>query len=157
MDEYFRIVISGLLGLFLWGGTGAAAVAAPPDRVPDRVIVSQRPAAVKILRAFQHKRPPVENSLIRPDVRKNPVPDQIYRHDKARDAMKSGRIVSLSVIRQRIQQSFPGKIVDVRLIEPKKNNRPYIYLVKVLRKDGRLLVVKINAANAEIVAVKGNG
>lgn len=152
MNDARKILIAGFLGLFLLGTVGGPLAVAQ-----DRKAAVQRNLPTKNLRAFQQKRPPVENSLIRPNAKHNPVPDQIYRHDKARDAMKSGRIVSLSVIRQRVQQSFPGKIVDVRLIEPKRNNWPYMYLVKVLRKDGKLLVVKINATNAEIVGVKGNG
>ena len=98
----------------------------------------------------------VVESLIKPSKKGKKPPAQIYRHDKARDALKSGRIVSLSVIRKRVTQSFPGKIVDVRLIEPKRKSQPYMYIVKLLRKDGKLLELKINATNATIISVKGN-
>lgn len=128
---------------------GSAAIAAPQMRKLDR-------EAFPLVLAFQQKRRPVENSIVRPNVRRPVVRERNYRQNTARQALKSGHIVSLSVIRKRVKQSFPGKIVDVRLLEPKRNNRTYIYKVKVLRKDGKLLELKINAANAQIVSVKGN-
>ncbi len=138
MSVYYRRFFCGFLALFLMG-TGPVDVA----------------AYQKV--TFQSKRTPVQDSLIRPTAKRpNPVTDKVYRQDRARDAMRSGRIVSLSVIRKRIRQSFPGRIVDVRLLEPKNKNLPYIYMVKVLRKDGKLLMLRINAANAKIVSVKGN-
>ncbi len=139
MSVFYRRFFCGFLALFLMG-------AGPVDVAAYQKVT------------FQNKRTPVQDSLIRPTAKRpSPVTDKVYRQDRARDAMRSGRIVSLSVIRKRIRQSFPGKIVDVRLLEPKNKNLPYIYMVKVLRKDGKLLMLRINAANAKIVSVKGNG
>ncbi|NOZ66986.1 MAG: hypothetical protein GXP00_10920 [Alphaproteobacteria bacterium] len=144
MNRFCRLFIIGLMGLFLLG-TGSFALAAPQDR-----------NLFKKHMAFQNKRQPAENSLVRPTKRPNPAWRQNNRQNTAREAMRSGRIVSLSVIRNRVYQSFPGKIIDVRLLEPKRNNQSYIYKVKLLRSNGKLLVVRLNAANAQIVSVKGN-
>jgi len=141
--------------LFLMG-MGANAIAAPQNRgaLPSK---SQGINIKAIGKYFaQERRQPVENSLIKPAVRPNPLRNKIYRQDKAREAMRSGHIVSLSVIRKQVRQSFPGKIIDVRLLEPKNKKLPYIYRVKVLRKDGKLLMLNLNAATAKIVGVKGN-
>ncbi len=129
--------------------TGATAFADPQNKSPER-------KAFKRYIAFQEKKQPTRDSLVRPATRTDPNRRPYYRQNTARDALKSGRIVSLGVIRKRVKQSFPGKIVDVRLLEPKRNNTPYFYKVKVLRKDGKLLELKINAGNAKIVGVKGN-
>jgi len=129
-------------------GPGAGAVAAPRNKDVNTALDKRF--------AFQERRQPVEDSLIKPEVRRGPISNKIYRQDKAREAMKSGRIVSLSVIRKQVQKNFPGKIIDVRLFEPKNKNLPYIYRVKVLRKDGKLLILNLNAATAQIVGVKGN-
>jgi len=153
MNRYGELFFCGVLALFL-SGMGTAVVAAPKNK---NLVVAGASNGVKNQRFYQQKRPPVEDSLIRPTVRRTQVPDKIYRQDRARAALKSGRIVSLSVIRKRVRQSFPGKIVDVRLLEPKNKKLPYIYMVKLLRKDGKLLILKINAATAKIVHVKGNG
>ncbi|NOZ41933.1 MAG: hypothetical protein GXP02_02015 [Alphaproteobacteria bacterium] len=145
MVGYYRLIIYGFLGLFLMG-TGA--VGAEPDgpMLKTAFFVQARP-----------QKRPMENRVKRSFRRHDNSPKQRYRYNKARKALRSGRIVSLSVIRRRIRQSFPGKIVDVRLQEPRGENRRYIYIVKLLRKDGRLLVLRINAANARIISVRGNG
>lgn len=178
LPDYYRRFISGVLALLLMV-TGSFAVAGPQDHTvrQDRhlkndQVAYQNKRQVEIDRL---RRPPVKrdkvrrnydskqkkkqldhNSLVKPPARRDVTRSRTYRQNTARQALKSGRIVSLAVIRARVRQSFPGKIVDVRLLEPKNNKRPYIYKVKVLRKDGKLLELKINAADARIVGVKGN-
>ena len=83
------------------------------------------------------------------------IPDQFFRHDQARDALRSGNILSLSVIRKAVQSEYPGKIVDVRLLIPKRRGINYLYDVRVLTDAGKLLSVKIDAKNARIIDVKG--
>lgn len=157
MKRIFQSIVSIWVALFLTG-TVSVSYAAGDNRANERTFtVSRLATSVKFIRNYQERRPPVAESLIKPTVRRNPTPDQIYRHNRARDALKSGRIVALSVIRQRVRQSFPGKIVDVRLLEPKKKNKAYLYMVKVLRKDGKLIVIKVNASTAKIITVRGSG
>lgn len=83
------------------------------------------------------------------------VPDQFFRHDQARDAVRAGNILSLSVIRKAVQKQYPGKIVDVRLLVPKRQGINYLYDVRVLTNRGKLLSVKVDAKNAKIIDVKG--
>jgi len=61
----------------------------------------------------------------------------------------------LSVIRKAVQSEYPGKIVDVRLLVPKREGINYLYDVRVLTDAGKLLSVKIDAKNAKIIDVKG--
>ncbi|MCF8474791.1 MAG: hypothetical protein K9G26_08850 [Emcibacter sp.] len=154
MKRYRNIILWLIFALFLRGTVGSGVALAL-----DNNSATHKPTAIeKNMRvAFQERRRPVENSLIKPSENQRSVPEKTYRHNQARDALQSGRIVSLSIIRKRIGQSFPGKIVDVRLLEPAMSNRPYIYLVKVLRQDGKLLMIEINATTAQIISVKGNG
>lgn len=83
------------------------------------------------------------------------VPDQFFRHDQARDAVRSGNILSLSSIRRAVSSKYPGKIVDVRLLVPKREGMAYLYDVRVLTNGGKLLSVKVDAQNAKILDVKG--
>jgi len=137
--------MGGLLALFL-AGTVAAT-----DSYARGKINAQRAQ-----HAYQKSPRYKKDHIIRPRDRREKFLKKKFRHNTARKALESGRIVSLSVIRGRIRQSFPGKIVDVRLLEPRGDNRPYIYAVKLLRKDGRLLLLRVNAANARIISVRGN-
>lgn len=83
------------------------------------------------------------------------IPDQFFRHDEVRDRVRSGEFVSLSVIRKKIQSSYPGRIVDVQLLVPKREGINFLYDVKVLTKSGKVLSVKVDAKSAKIVDVKG--
>lgn len=141
MIRFNKLFFLGVLAVFL-AGTAA----------PSVVYAQTKKSEIK----RQKKSPPVENSLIRSSKRQQKPFNRNYRQDAARDAMRSGRIVSLSVIRRQVRQSFPGKIVDVRLQEPNRPNRPYIYVVKVLRKDGKLLFLNVNGTTAKIMSVKGS-
>lgn len=153
MNKYYRLSIFVLLGLFLLG-TPTIAMAEPQNTAQNK---AQYNKAYKNRAAFQDKNKQTKkDSLVKPKTRRDTIRRYNYRQNTARDALKSGRIVSLGVIRKRVKQSFPGKIVDVRLLEPKRNNKPYIYKVKVLRKDGKLLELRVDAATARIVGVKGN-
>gem|GEM_PF-4555944 len=101
------------------------------------------------------KKPYLTNKLIPSSERNLQVIQQMKKHDRARDAMKSGRIVSLSVIRSTIKQRYPGRIVDVQLIEPRNNSGQIFYNVKVLTGQGKLMNVRLNARNGNITNVKG--
>lgn len=94
------------------------------------------------------------NGLSRPQALRR-IPDQFFRHDEVRDRVRSGEFVSLSVIRKKVQSSYPGRIVDVQLLIPKREGINYLYNVKVLTKTGKVLSVKVDAKSATIVDVKG--
>ncbi|MFC7049101.1 PepSY domain-containing protein [Emcibacter nanhaiensis] len=78
-------------------------------------------------------------------------------HDRVQQAMQRGEIVSLRQIRQTIRQSYPGRIVDVQLLELNSRAVPYLYVVKVLTEDGRVLDVTLNARDAAVLRVQGRG
>jgi len=138
-------LLAGLLALFL---AGTVTVADGYAHGRKNIMRAQH--------VFQKTPARKQDHSVRPRDRREKFLKKKFRHNTARKALESGRIVSLSVIRGRIRQSFPGKIVDVRLLEPRGDNRPYIYVVKLLRKDGRLLLLRVNAANARIISVRGN-
>jgi hypothetical protein len=83
------------------------------------------------------------------------ISDQFFRHDQLRDAVRSGNILSLSIIRKTVTKQYPGQIVDVRLLVPKREGINYLYDVRVLTKNGKVLSVKVDAKNAKIFDVKG--
>ena len=97
----------------------------------------------------------VQNSISRSPDQRLRIPDQFFRHDQARDALRSGNIVSLSVIRKAVSSQYPGRIVDVRLLVPKREGINYLYDVRVLTESGKLLSVKVDAKSAKVIDVKG--
>ena len=83
------------------------------------------------------------------------IPDSFSRHDDLPGKVISGEILSLSEIRKVVRKEYPGKIVDVQLLIPKREGLNYLYDVKVLTDAGKLVSIKVDAKSAQIVDVKG--
>lgn len=97
----------------------------------------------------------IPETLVPPDSQRLRVPDTFFRHENLPDIVRRGDIVPLSVIRKEVLEKYPGRIVDVRLLVPKREGINYLYDVKVLMKDGKLLSVKVDAKSVQIVDVRG--
>lgn len=76
-------------------------------------------------------------------------------HDRVQQAMRNGQIVPLRNIRNKVRKSHPGRIVDVQLLELNNDAVPYLYVVKVLTEEGRVLDITLNARNAAVLRVQG--
>jgi len=83
------------------------------------------------------------------------IPDSFSRHDDLPGKVISGEILSLSEIRKAVRDKYPGRIVDVQLLVPRREGLNYLYDVKVLTDAGKLVSVKVDAKSAQIVDVKG--
>lgn len=77
-------------------------------------------------------------------------------HDEALEAVKSGKILPLLPIMERVENAYAGQIVAVELI--KDDDGPgMFYRVKFLTTEGRLLVLSVDAATGDIVGLGGRG
>lgn len=78
--------------------------------------------------------------------------------DRARQAMQQGEILPLSDIRRQVRDQFGGKIVGVDLVqgdEDALHSPPWVYDIKVLSPEGRVLFVHMDASNGRVLGVKG--
>ena len=73
-------------------------------------------------------------------------------HDRARQAMEAGEVLPLPKILQAVERDHPGRVLGVEL---ERHRQRWIYEIKMLRNDGRLLKLKVDAREATILAVKG--
>lgn len=77
-------------------------------------------------------------------------------HDRARIAVRQGEIRPLSDIRQRVHEQFQGRIVAVDLQESGATGTPpWVYDLRVLTPEGRVLSVQMDAQDGEILGVRG--
>ncbi len=95
------------------------------------------------------------NSIRPPSDQRFRIPDSFFRHDNLPVIVRQKEIVPLSVIRKEVLSKYPGRIVDVQLLVPKREGINYLYDVRVLTEAGKLLSVKIDAKSAKIVDVRG--
>jgi len=77
-----------------------------------------------------------------------------HDHDRARKALEAGEILPLRTILERVERDHPGQIMEVEL---ERKDTDWIYDVKLLRKGGALVKLKIDARNGAILDSKEKG
>jgi hypothetical protein len=63
-------------------------------------------------------------------------------HDRARDAVRRGKAVSLKALKQHLAANYPGKVLKIEL---KKRSGDLIYKVRILDTKGRLNTLRLDA------------
>ena len=75
-------------------------------------------------------------------------------HDDARRALLSGEVLSLRQVLDIVATKYPGEPIE---IEFEHDDGMYLYEIKLLQASGRIIKMKVDAANGDIVAVKARG
>lgn len=63
-------------------------------------------------------------------------------HEQARRAVQSGEILPLPQILERVARRYPGQVLEVEL---ERKGERWVYELKVLQTDGRLVKMDIDA------------
>ncbi len=71
--------------------------------------------------------------------------------DEARRARERGRILDYGTILARARAAVPGRVVDQNL---QRRGSRYVYRLKILRPNGRVARVVIDAHTGRVLAVK---
>ncbi len=71
--------------------------------------------------------------------------------ERAMQALQSGQILPLRDVLDRLERTRPGKPLEVELEE---EGGTWIYEIKLLQDDGRLLKLKLNAKTADLIQSK---
>jgi len=72
-------------------------------------------------------------------------------HERARQAVEAGEVLPLRTILERVEREYPGQVMEVELDREKGE---WVYEVKVLRKGGALMKLKIHARDGAILGLK---
>ena len=76
-------------------------------------------------------------------------------HDRARHAREAGEVLPLRNILERVRKEVPGEVLDVELDRDKDDDEVrWIYKIKVLRKNGSLVKLKIDARSGQMISRK---
>ncbi len=70
-------------------------------------------------------------------------------HERARAAFNSGEIRSLSEILAELRSQMAGEVIEVEL---KRTKNAYTYEFKLLRPDGRVSEVVVDATSGKLIA-----
>lgn len=71
--------------------------------------------------------------------------------EQMREAHQKGRIKSLRWVLRRLHPHYPGRVLDVDLVQ--KNGR-YIYKIRLLMADGFVTKLMVDANTAEVLSEK---
>lgn len=74
--------------------------------------------------------------------------------DAARRAVEAGAIKPLSKILAAVEARHPGRVLEAELERDDKAPSRYIYEIKMLTADGRVLKIEADARTADILRVK---
>lgn len=75
-------------------------------------------------------------------------------HEQARKALAAGEVLSLRQILDRVEKSHPGQILEVEL---EREQGRWIYEIKLLRPDGAVSKLKLDARNGDLLQQKTRG
>lgn len=67
-------------------------------------------------------------------------------HDRARAALLAGQVLPLSTVLERLSRERPGQVLKVEL---ESEDGRWVYEVKLLQPDGRLVKLQLDAATGE--------
>ena len=71
-------------------------------------------------------------------------------HERARAAVQAGEILPLPTLLERLQRSHPGHVLELEL---EREDGRWIYEIKLLQSDGKLLELELDAGTAEVLKV----
>ena len=101
---------------------------------------------------------------IMPNAIRRPANEQVRTHaqgtlgkdgreqDQAREALRLGQVKSYAEIKRLIQKSYQGRIIDVHL-DSAPGARNYVYRLRVLTPEGRVLRVNVDANTGRFLKV----
>lgn len=73
-------------------------------------------------------------------------------HDAAQEAVRAGEAQPLGAIMRQVGRRYPGRLLDASL---SRKGKRWIYQLKVLAKDGRVLRLQVDAKSGRVLKVKG--
>ncbi len=92
----------------------------------------------------------LSSAVGRPIVRSDMRSDQNH----AREAVREGRILPLGQVLSRVQQQYPGRLLDAELVD--RGGVP-VYLIKMMTRDGNVAIVSADAASGRILGYRQGG
>ena len=69
-------------------------------------------------------------------------------HDLARQALQSGQVLPLRTVLERLERQAPGQVLEVEL---EHESGQWVYEVKVLQSDGRVVKLLLDARDARVL------
>lgn len=73
-------------------------------------------------------------------------------HERARQALEAGEVLPLRTILDRLEQDYPGDILEVEL---EREDGRWVYEIKLLRDSGAVNKLELDARSGTLLRIKG--
>lgn len=73
-------------------------------------------------------------------------------HDRARAALLAGEVRPLTQVLAQVARTHPGQVLEVEL---ERENGRWVYELKLLQSDGRLLKLAVDARDGQMLRERG--
>ncbi len=84
-----------------------------------------------------------------------PQHDVGHDHDRARQALSRGEVRPIAEILARVANAVTGEVVEVEFERLRRHgDEAWIYELKIIAEDGRLLEVQVDAATGRILVAE---
>lgn len=67
-----------------------------------------------------------------------------------RDAVRAGEVMPFDALRERLRRSHPGEVLELELEREREHGR-WLYEVKLLQSDGRIVKLEVDARSGEVL------
>lgn len=74
-----------------------------------------------------------------------------HDHERARAAVEAGEVLPLPALLARLQRTHPGQVLELEL---ERDDGRWVYEVKLLQADGRLLKLDLDAATGAVLEAR---
>lgn len=72
-------------------------------------------------------------------------------HEQARAAVQAGEVLPLPTLLHKLQRTHPGQVLELEL---ERDDGRWLYEVKLLQANGRLLKLELDASTGQVLKVK---
>lgn len=72
-------------------------------------------------------------------------------HERARTAVQAGEVLPLASVLERLKRTHPGQVLEVEL---EWEGGRWVYEIKLLRADGQLSKLELDARTAQVIEIK---
>lgn len=72
-------------------------------------------------------------------------------HDAARRALEEGKVLPLRTVLEKVEREYRGQAIK---IEFEHEDGRFVYEIRLLQPDGRMVKLEVDAVNGNVLAVK---
>lgn len=148
MQAFFVCTLEALLNRSFIDRSSASA----DNRVVNPICIPTLPALRDRPRSF--RRAALAGALLLGLALTSALAEGKDDHDRARAAVEAGEILPLPTLLEQLQRTYPGQVLALEL---EQDDGRWIYEIKVLQTDGRLLKLKLDARTAQVLKLKHKG